>query len=142
VPTVRLPSMLDASATTGGRRLPTPKQIGITVDCPDAAQLAVFWERFLGYTRRPGSAAGPYVTIERGDQGTDGPPFVTFQTVPEPKTAKVRLHLDLFVDHARSLVDEMLAAGATSVSHTEAGEWTTRVLQDPAGNEFCVIGPD
>ncbi|HET9773272.1 MAG TPA: VOC family protein, partial [Acidimicrobiia bacterium] len=24
----------------------------------------------------------------------------------------------------------------------EAGEWTTRVLQDPAGNEFCVIGPD
>jgi hypothetical protein len=35
-----------------------------------------------------------------------------------------------------------LAAGASSVSRTEAGEWTTRVLQDPAGNEFCVIGPD
>jgi hypothetical protein len=67
---------------------------------------------------------------------------VTFQTVPEPKTAKVRLHLDLFVDHARALVNEMLAAGATSVSLTEAGEWTTRVLQDPAGHEFCVIGPD
>ena len=35
-----------------------------------------------------------------------------------------------------------LAAGASLVSRTEAGEWTTRVLQDPAGNEFCVIGPD
>jgi hypothetical protein len=122
--------------------VPNPKQIGITVDCPDAAHLAAFWERFLGYTRRPGSTAGPYVTIERGDHGTDGPPFVTFQTVPEPKTAKARLHLDLFVDHAQPLVDDMLAAGATSVSRTEAGEWTTRVLQDPAGHEFCVIGPD
>ena len=117
------------------------KQIGITVDCPDAAQLAGFWERFLGYTRRPGANAGPYVMIERGDQGADGPPFVTFQTVPEPKSAKARLHLDLFVEHAGPLVDEMLAAGA-SVPRTEAGEWTTRILQDPAGNEFCVIGPD
>lgn len=124
------------------QRLPTPKQIGITVDCPDAAQLAAFWERFLGYARRSGASAGPYVTIERVDQGPDGPPFVTFQTVPEPKSAKARLHLDLLVEHARPLVDEMLAAGASSVSRTEAGEWTTRILQDPAGNEFCVIGPD
>src|SRR3954471_8326860 len=91
--------------------VPAPKQIGITVDCPDAAQLATFWERFLGYTRRPGSSAGPYVTIERGDHGPDGPPFVTFQTVPELKAAKVRLHLDLFVDDARTVVEEMLAAG-------------------------------
>jgi hypothetical protein len=40
------------------------------------------------------------------------------------------------------MVAEMVAAGATSLAITEAGEWTTRVLQDPAGNEFCVIGPD
>jgi len=43
---------------------------------------------------------------------------------------------------AQPLVDEMLKAGASSVSRAEAGEWTTRVLLDPAGNEFCVIGPD
>lgn len=143
-PTDAAPPMLPCSTRRKDwtTRLPTPKQIGITVDCPDAALLAAFWERFLGYTRRPGSSGGPYVTIERGDPGPDGPPFVTFQTVPEPKAAKVRLHLDLFVDDARTLVDEMLAAGATSVSRTEAGEWTTRVLQDPAGHEFCVIGPD
>ena len=67
---------------------------------------------------------------------------MTFQTVPEPKAAKARLHLDLFVDQAQQLVDEVLAAGASLVSRVEAGEWTTRVLQDPAGNEFCVIGPD
>ena len=119
-----------------------PRQVGITVDCADAAQLASFWERFLGYTRRPANAGSPYVTIERGPDGPDGPPLLTFQTVPEPRRTKARLHLDLFVDHARPLVDEMVAAGASTVARTEAGEWTTRVLQDPAGNEFCVIGPD
>jgi hypothetical protein len=120
----------------------TPRQVGITVDCADAAELATFWERFLGYDRRPAASGSPYVTIERREDSPDGPPFVTFQTVPEPKQVKARLRLDLFVDRALPLVDEMLSAGASSVSRTEAGEWTTRVLQDPAGNEFCVIGPD
>lgn len=118
------------------------KQIGVTVDCPDAAQAAAFWERFLGYERRPSTPGGPYVTLERRDGAPDGPPIVTFQTVPEPKTTKARVHLDLFVEQAGALVDEMTAAGASIVTRTEAGEWTTRVLHDPAGNEFCVIGPD
>jgi hypothetical protein len=116
-------------------------KIGITIDCPDPDHLAAFWEQFLGYARRPNRGGGPYVTIDRPD-GTDGPPHVTFQRVPEAKTTKVRTHLDLFVEHAAPIVAEMVAAGATSLATTEAGEWTTRVLQDPAGNEFCMIGPD
>jgi hypothetical protein len=116
-------------------------KIGITIDCPDPDQLATFWEQFLGYARRPNRGGEPYVTIDRPD-GADGPPHVTFQRVPEAKTTKVRTHLDLFVEHAAPMVAEMVAAGATSLAITEAGEWTTRVLQDPAGNEFCVIGPD
>jgi hypothetical protein len=36
------------------------------------------------------------------------------------------------------MVDKMMAAGATWLEMTEAGEWTTRILQNPAGNEFCV----
>ena len=116
-------------------------KIGITIDCPDPDRLAAFWEQSLGYIRRPGPADGPYVTIER-PEGNDGPPHLTFQRVPEAKETKVRTHLDVFVEHAAPIVAEMVAAGATSVSVTEAGDWTTRVLQDPAGNEFCVIGPD
>jgi hypothetical protein len=119
----------------------TLRQVGITVDCEDAAELAAFWERFLGYSRRPGPSGSPYVTLQR-EGTTDGPPSVTFQTVPEPKTVKARVHLDLFVDEAQQLVDDMVAAGASLQSRADAGEWTTRVLQDPAGNEFCVIGPD
>jgi hypothetical protein len=119
-----------------------PYQIGITVDCPDAAGLAAFWERFLGYARRSGADGSPYVTLERPNEDVDGPPLLTFQTVPEPKTAKARIHLDLFVQAAQPYDAEMEAAGASLLSRTEAGDWTTRVLQDPAGNEFCVIGPD
>lgn len=121
--------------------MPRPRSIGITIDCLDPEQLGAFWERFLGYERRPNDAGGRYVTIDRPD-GAEGPPHLTFQRVREPKVSKARAHLDLFVEHARPMVDEMIAAGASSLSITEAGEWTTRVLQDPAGNEFCVIGPD
>jgi len=48
----------------------------------------------------------------------------------------------VFVDHAQPTFADMLSAGATTLQITEACEWTTRVLQDPAGNEFCLIGPD
>ena len=116
-------------------------KIGITIDCTDPDQLAAFWEQFLGYARRPSGGDGQYVTIDRPD-GVDGPPHLTFQRVPEAKTTKVRTHLDLFVDHAATIVADMITAGATVLEITEAGEWTTRVLQDPAGNEYCVIGPD
>ncbi len=68
-------------------------KIGITIDCPDPDQLAAFWEKFLGYVRRPDRGGGPYVTIDRPD-GTDGPPHLTFQRVPEAKATKVRTHLD------------------------------------------------
>jgi len=121
--------------------VPVPTRIGVTIDCADPDTLAVFWERFLGYTRRPGPSGTPYVTIER-PAGVEGPPHVTFQQVPEAKASKARSHLDLFVDSAGAMVDEMVAAGASVLSIAPAGEWTTRVLQDPAGNEFCVIGPD
>jgi predicted enzyme related to lactoylglutathione lyase len=118
-----------------------PRRVGITIDCPDPEELADFWERFLGYTRSDGPSDGTYVTLE-GSDAVEGPPHLTFQRVPEPKTTKTRIHLDLFVDAAEAMVEEMLRCGALVVSQTEAGEWTTRVLQDPAGNEFCVIGPD
>ena len=119
----------------------TISAIGVTMDCPDPEVAATFWETFLNYSRRPTGANSPYVTVERPD-GSDGLALVTFQRVPEPKTAKARVHLDLFVDHAEPIFDAMVAAGAIAVHTTPADEWTTRVLRDPAGNEFCLIGPD
>lgn len=117
-------------------------RIGLTIDCDDPDRLASFWAVFTGYRCRSGAGGnGPYVTIDRPD-GVDGPPHITFQRVPEAKTVKVRIHLDLFVDHAEPVVSEMIESGARLVERTEAGAWTTRIMQDPAGNEFCVVGPD
>ena len=135
-----LPSAGVASSATIGA-MATVNHITVTIDCPDPERAAEFWERFVGYTRGSGGDGSPYVTIER-PPGVDGPPALTFQRVPEPKLVKARAHLDLFVDHAGPLVREMEAAGAALVSRTEAGEWTTRVVLDPAGQELCVIGPD
>ena len=63
-----------------------------------------------------------------------------FQTVPEPKTVKNRLHLDVRVGAGRreAEVARLLALGATELWRGSQGpfEWVT--LADPEGNEFCV----
>ena len=77
-------------------------------------------------------------------------PRLFFQRVPEPKTAKNRVHLDLDVSGGRETpiedrrrrvadaVERAVAAGATRLkAYDEAGQhWV--VLQDPEGNEFCL----
>ena len=95
----------------------------------------------MNYSRRPTTLGSPYVTIER-PEGSNGIALVTFQRVPERKTTKARVRLDLLVDHAQPILDAMIADGATTMHIIPAQEWTTRVLTDSAGNEFCLIGPD
>lgn len=123
---------------------PRPPLIGITIDCPDPEAVAAFWEEFLGYERRADQShevGGQYVTLFK-PSGIPGLHHVTFQRVPEEKTTKARAHLDVFVEHGAPVMERMLAAGAAEVETLEMGEMTTRVLLDPAGNEFCLIGPD
>jgi Glyoxalase-like domain len=112
----------------------------IVFDCVHPASVARFWADVLD-----GYEVAPYddPEIERlRAMGIDdieddptvlvtgpGPRFI-FQRVPEPKTVKNRVHLDL-----RGDVAEFVALGATVFE--EHDNWTT--LQDPEGNEFCVL---
>lgn len=67
-------------------------------------------------------------------------PRLFFQRVPEPKTVKNRVHLDLQVgaEHAATEVDRLVALGATVAwTTTDRGPVTT-TLRDPEGNELCV----
>jgi catechol 2,3-dioxygenase-like lactoylglutathione lyase family enzyme len=121
-----------------------PPLIGITIDCPDPEAVADFWQEFLGYERRPDQpheVGGQYVTLFK-PSGIPGLHHVTFQRVPEEKTVKARAHLDVFVEHTAPVKERMLGAGATPVDTHDFGGMTTHVLLDPAGNEFCLIGPD
>jgi hypothetical protein len=80
-------------------------------------------------------------------------PRIWFQVVPEGKVAKNRLHLDIKVGGGRAVplatrkrrVDakaaELRAAGATTLSvgeHPEHDHYSV-LMQDPEGNEFCVV---
>ena len=80
--------------------------------------------------------AQPWLAILTGD-GSVGPRFM-FIKVPEPKTAKNRVHLDLGTTELDAEVRRVLDLGATLVGHRdEYGiRWST--FTDPEGNEFCV----
>jgi hypothetical protein len=86
---------------------------GITIDCADPARLASFWSALLDIevTAGHGDDAG-WATV---GSRLDHQPRLTFQRVPEPKTAKVRIHLDIQVDDI------------------------VMVMHDPENHEFCLV---
>ena len=65
---------------------------------------------------------------------------VLFQMVPEPKTVKNRLHLDVHVgqDQVESEHGRLVALGATLSHRGSEGPMHWITLRDPEGNEFCI----
>ncbi|HEX7355497.1 MAG TPA: VOC family protein [Mycobacteriales bacterium] len=103
----------------------------IAVDCADPAALAEFYARLLG---------APWVVDEDGDASVYalGGPNLDFLRVPEAKTVKNRLHLDLRAHDLDEAVETALALGATRAPDVYDGDrWV--VLRDPEGNEFCFL---
>ncbi|AEV85265.1 glyoxalase [Actinoplanes sp. SE50] len=109
----------------------------VSFDAADAYALAVFWSGVIGHPVHPECAPGdPEVVIEPPDG-----PRLYFQTVPEPKQAKNRVHVCLTPrDGGRDAeIDRLLRAGATLFADhrtPDGAGWA--VLRDPAGNEFCL----
>lgn len=105
----------------------------IAVDCADPPALAEFYARLLG---------APWAVDDDGDAGVyayDGPNIDCLR-VPEPKTAKNRVHLDLRARDLDGAVAHALACGAVRAPDVYAGDaWV--VLRDPEGNELCILRP-
>ncbi len=108
----------------------------ITLDCDDPRTVSAFWSAALG---RPVDEGGSEFFCSIG-VATDERPRWLFLKVPESKTAKNRLHLDLEAEDRQAEVERLVGLGATvQAEKAEWGhEWT--VLEDPEGNEFCVAG--
>ena len=70
--------------------------------------------------------------------------LLSFVTVPEPKTVKNRLHLDVRPSGSMAEeVERLLALGATQRGYIEEGGSFWTQMRDLEGNEFCVLrGPD
>ena len=110
----------------------------IVADCADLDVTAGFWELAAGWTRR-GVADGRVMLRSPRDVG----PFLELQRVPEVKTAKNRLHLDVAPEKGEdqaAAVRLLRAAGAVPADIGE-GDVSWKVMADPEGNEFCVLTP-
>jgi predicted enzyme related to lactoylglutathione lyase len=113
-----------------------PAIVGIAalaIDCHDPPELARWWSRLLGGT------------VEVDDDGdatlhSPGGLAIDFLRVPEAKSGKNRLHLDLRSTDLAEATEQAVALGATRADDVyDGGRW--QVLRDPEGNEFCILRP-
>lgn len=111
----------------------------LTLDCTDLDRQEAFWAAALGYERHGGG--GPFVGLR--EPGGTRPAFL-LQRVPEPKTAKNRLHLDLHVPDVEAETARLEALGAVRNGTVVESGTSWVVMADPEGNEFCVcpLWPD
>jgi predicted enzyme related to lactoylglutathione lyase len=101
----------------------------ITIDCADATKMATFWAASIeGYSVDP---SGIFLR-------SDTQPMIFLQQVPEPKSVKNRVHLELVAADRAAQTERLISLGATKVQdYDETGrQWT--VLRDPDGQEFCL----
>ena len=106
----------------------------VVIDCHDGDLLAEFWAKVLGGTPVRESVEWVAVTM------ADGSTTVSFQQVPEDKTGKNRVHLDVLVDDLEQAAARCVELGATQVTDRQADPVADFiVLRDPEGNEFCVV---
>ncbi|WP_327418873.1 VOC family protein [Streptomyces sp. NBC_01233] len=136
----------------------------VTIDSADPHTLADWWADALGWEVEPsdekfirsmveaGQATEADTTTHRGTlvwkagagirhpEGLQRAPRILFQFVPEPKTVKNRVHLDVRTgaDDPRTVVERLIAKGARHLHEGSQGPSTWTTLADPEGNELCV----
>jgi hypothetical protein len=134
----------------------------VTIDSAAPHELADWWAETLGWQVEPQDEAFIRRMVQQGAASEDdttehrgalvwkvgaaltspdpGRPRVLFQLVPDAKSVKNRVHLDVRVgaDGREAEVARLLERGATELWRGAQGpfEWVT--LADPEGNEFCV----
>ncbi len=109
----------------------------LTFDCSDAYRLGQFWATVLDGSLADDDFPGDPEALVTAPDGS----ALLFVTVPEAKTVKNRVHVDLQPqDRSRDEeVDRVLALGATLVGDHRRPDGSGFVtLADPEGNEFCV----
>ena len=107
----------------------------ITFDCADPQRLAEFWAAVTGFQVQSASATGGKSEVRNDILEF---PRLLFIRVPEGKTVKNRLHLDLQAEDMEAEVTRLAELGATVLEERKLADHTWTVLRDPEGNEFCI----
>jgi hypothetical protein len=122
----------------------TSKFTELALDCADPGSLARFWCAVLAYEVQDEEdgvvTIGPPSVPEGKNRPGPVPPALTFARVPEGKTVKNRLHIDVNPTDTTQ-ADEVRRLLGLGARHVDVGQgdasWV--VLADPEGNEFCVL---
>lgn len=136
----------------------------VVIDCADPHVLADWWADAIGWVVEPSDEAfirrmisegyateadtrthrGVLVWQEgaaiRHPDGPAGRDRILFQLVPEPKSVKNRVHLDVRVGEANveAEVERLVSRGATFLHRASQGPHTWVTIADPEGNEICL----
>ena len=108
----------------------------VVIDCVNPHRLAEFWRSVLGGDIDIAHETPNWVAL----LDAHGIRRLAFQRVPESKTVKNRVHMDIEVTDLAAVTDSALVLGATlqgDVIHEPPGMF--QVLLDPEGNEFCLV---
>ncbi|WP_151773867.1 VOC family protein [Streptomyces abyssomicinicus] len=117
----------------------------LVVDCRDPERLAAFWCEVLDFTvidRSEGKVEiGSWEPTVEAVRAGQMPPTVMFIQVPEAKTVKNRLHLDVSPVDADTEEEaaRLIGLGATKVDVGQGPARSWVVMADPEGNEFDVV---
>ncbi|MEQ1702686.1 MAG: VOC family protein [Ilumatobacteraceae bacterium] len=138
----------------------------VCIDCSDPHVLAEWWAETMSWQVEPQDESFIRLMIEQGHAteaetrlyrgalvwrtgaaihpdapaGADRPRWL-FQEVPEGKTAKNRVHMDIRIEEGTDVDafrSSLLARGATKLHEGRQGPHTWFTMADPEGNEFCV----
>lgn len=139
-------------------------RLQITVDSVNPHQQAVWWAETLGWTVEPSDPDFIQKMIDEGHASEDETLIfdgqlawktgaaicpldqlgkvprqrMLFQLVPELKTVKNRMHLDLHLGDRDGMRTQLLERGATFLHEESQGPFAWYTLADPEGNEFCI----
>jgi hypothetical protein len=132
----------------------------VTIDCQHPVVLSRFWCDLLGYIEEPPPQGydnwhdydlANGVSTDQAESGCtiidpDGHgPRLYFQQVPEPKTVKNRVHLDIVASERHrwpevaDAAERAMAQGGRTIRQSDDPDDRFIVLADPEGNEFCLV---
>jgi predicted enzyme related to lactoylglutathione lyase len=107
---------------------------GLSFDSHDAAAVAAFWADVLGGSVAAGASSANAVV-----EASDSRPRIAFHHVPEGKTVKNRLHIDVVAGDFDAECERLLRLGARRITDLVDGGARWATFADVEGNEFDVI---
>jgi catechol 2,3-dioxygenase-like lactoylglutathione lyase family enzyme len=111
----------------------------ICIATTDPATLGRWWQELLGWRLTHEDDDEVVLEPPAGSPEDGVSPDILFLRVPEPKTVKDRLHIDLRPEDQAAEVARAEALGAIRVDIGQGDDVSWVVLADPEGNEFCIL---